>query len=105
MILDLRTIQKQQFHLTTEMKHSLHILQLPIIDLMNYIQEKSMENPCIQLDYNHFSNHHIATFKNSTFDNAAERVASPEPFNLYQFLLEQIPISLLSEPTISFNLL
>ncbi|MGM9951228.1 MAG: RNA polymerase factor sigma-54 [Lysinibacillus sp.] len=101
MILHLQHIQKQQFHLTTEMKHSLHILQLPIIDLMDYIQEKSTENPCIQLDYNRFSNNHITTRKHSAFDNLMERLPSPEPFNLSQLLLEQMPINLLSEPTIS----
>lgn len=98
MRLRIRTVNKltQKLRLTSYMRLSLQLLQLPIVKLREFIDQRAEENPLLNLEYsNGFQgkNHDFNDEEQQNYKNSL----TTKPVTLYEHLLRQLRIQAGSE--------
>lgn len=100
MSLELQQKQKQTLHLTTYMKQSLAVLEMPIADLASFLESQAQENPMLEYEpfdfsiVNRLSSYYAKASTPESTEQFYNYEAKPETFTEYLKLqLSELSIS------------
>lgn len=79
--------QAQQLNLSQSLQQSLLILQLDVIDLTKYLEERSMDNPLIEVKSN------LDSLMSSSAESRTSQIADKNE-SLFHYVLEQIQLTM-----------
>lgn len=79
--------QAQQLNLSQGLRQSLTILQLDVIDLTKYLEERSMENPLLEIKSN------LDSLMSGSAESGAFQIADKHE-SLFHYVLEQIQLTM-----------
>ncbi|AVK64553.1 RNA polymerase factor sigma-54 [Lactobacillus sp. CBA3606] len=88
--------QTQKLAMTQRLQQSIQMLQFNVEELRDFLTQKALENPLIDVDTNWNANHaSLSTAKNVTaHDDFIERVSTSNQHSLFEYLLDQIHLTM-----------
>ena len=85
-------LQKQDLIMTQQLRQAIGLLQLSALDLKEYIDDKLMDNPLLELDREYETNSFSNCSYNSQEDEYNYENFVPEKLSLNEFLLQQLKL-------------
>jgi len=88
--------QTQKLAMTQRLQQSIQMLQFNVEELRDFLTQKALENPLIDVDTNWNSNHtSLSAAKNvSAHADFIERVSTTNQHSLFEYLLDQIHLTM-----------
>ncbi|AVK61984.1 RNA polymerase factor sigma-54 [Lactobacillus sp. CBA3605] len=88
--------QTQKLAMTQRLQQSIQMLQFNVEELRDFLTQKALENPLIDVDTNWNANHaSLSTAKTvTTHDDFIERVSTSNQHSLFEYLLDQIHLTM-----------
>ncbi|RRK11453.1 RNA polymerase factor sigma-54 [Lactiplantibacillus garii] len=88
--------QSQKLAMTQRLQQSIQMLQFNVEELRDFLTQKALENPLIDVDTNWNANHaDLRAAKNvTTKDDFIERVSTTNQHSLFEYLLDQIHLTM-----------
>ena len=92
--------QSQKLAMTQRLQQSIQMLQFNVEELRDFLTQKALENPLIDVDTNWNANHSgLDAAKNVTAKNDfIERVSTTNQHSLFEYLLDQIHLTMRDTP-------
>jgi len=88
--------QSQKLAMTQRLQQSIQMLQFNVEELRDFLTQKALENPLIDVDTNWNNNHaSLSSASNvTTKDDFIERVSTSNQHSLFEYLLDQIHLTM-----------
>lgn len=88
--------QSQKLAMTQRLQQSIQMLQFNVEELRDFLTQKALENPLIDVDTNWNANHSdlSAATNVSAKDDFIERVSTSNQHSLFEYLLDQIHLTM-----------
>ena len=88
--------QSQKLAMTQRLQQSIQMLQFNVEELRDFLTQKALENPLIDVDTNWNANHaSLSAAKNvATHADFIERVSTTNQHSLFEYLLDQIHLTM-----------
>ncbi|BDZ30132.1 RNA polymerase factor sigma-54 [Lactiplantibacillus sp. WILCCON 0030] len=88
--------QSQKLAMTQRLQQSIQMLQFNVEELRDFLTQKALENPLIDVDTNWNANHaSLSAAKNTTAHaDFIERVSTTNQHSLFEYLLDQIHLTM-----------
>ncbi|MFC6180454.1 RNA polymerase factor sigma-54 [Lactiplantibacillus daowaiensis] len=92
--------QSQKLAMTQRLQQSIQMLQFNVEELRDFLTQKALENPLIDVDTNWNANHASLTAAQNmpSHDDFIERVSTSNQHSLFEYLLDQIHLTMRDTP-------